>query len=311
MKQAIYLTLLLIAIPFFVVIFTFDDSKKIALKEEPEEENDLVVRVKREATGNIDEVSLEDYICGVVAGEMPIAFHIEALKAQAVAARSYVLKRMVASENNEYDVVDGVTNQVYLDDNYLKDRWQAKYEENISKIRKAVSETHLQYIEYGGKIADALFFSTSNGYTENSEEIFSFETPYLRSVDSVWDEETSPVFNDQKTFTVEQFFSLLGIEKSDNLNVEVLKKSTTGRTLNLKIDGVEMKGSEVATKLGLRSNDFEIIKEGNNITIKTSGYGHGVGMSQYGALGMANAGYKYDEILKHYYQGVDIAVFSN
>lgn len=309
MKQAIYLTLLLIAIPFLVVIFTFSDIQQ-PKDIEQEKTTSVIVRVKREATNKVEYVPLEDYVTGVVAGEMPIKFHIEALKAQAVAARSYVLSRLDKSKNDEYDVVDGVTNQVYLDDNQLKEKWKDNYSENIKKLKQAVSETNLQYIEYGGKVADALFFSTSNGYTENSEEIFSVETPYLRSVDSAWDKDTSPVFNDQKTFDADQFFSLLGLDKADNLSVDVLKKSSTGRSLVVKIDGVEMKGSDVASKLGLRSNDFEITKDGNTVTVKTSGYGHGVGMSQYGALGMANAGYTYDEILKHYYQGVDIATLS-
>jgi stage II sporulation protein D len=304
MKQVIYMTLLLIAIPFFIVIITINEEKKDeSIKEQ---ENDkLFVRVKRETTGTVENVELENYIVGVIAGEMPINFHIEALKAQAVAARSYVLRRMEKS-NTDYDVVDSVTNQVYLDDDYLRNRWQEKYNENISKLKRAVLETSLEYIDYDGKIADALFFSTSNGFTENSEEIFSFEVPYLRSVSSIWDELTSPVFNDQKTFAKNEFFSLLGIKQTDQISTEVMQKSSTGRVLKIKINGVEMQGSDVATKLKLRSNDFEIIDEGEIVRIKTNGYGHGVGMSQYGALGMANEGYKYDEILKHYYNGVTI-----
>lgn len=307
MKQVIYLTLLLIIIPFFVVLFSIDKKSNEPKEEEKEQVNELYVRVKREKKKTIEKVELEQYIVGVVAGEMPINFHIEALKAQAVAARSYVLKRMESNKENEYDVVDSVSNQVYLDDDYLKSRWKEKYNENISKLRKAVVETSLEYIIYEGKIADALFFSTSNGFTENSEEIFSFETPYLRSVQSVWDEKTSPVFNDQKTISLNDFFSLLGISFNKNISIEILKKSSTGRILELKINNILMKGNDVKTKLSLRSNDFEIIQNGNNVLIKTNGYGHGVGMSQYGALGMANEGYTYDEILKHYYKSVEIA----
>ena len=312
MKQVIYLTLLLLAIPFFVVFFLFTQEKLNSIKEEKEQnqEEKMFVRVKRETTNKIESVELEVYVVGVLAGEMPISFSIEALKAQAVAARSYVLKRMEYNKDTEYDVVDSVTNQVYLDDTYLRSRWKDKYEENITKLKKAVAETTAQYISYDGKIADALFFSTSNGFTENSEEIFSFETPYLRSVESIWDAETSPVFNDKKTYEIDEFFTLLGLSSSTELKVEVLQTSSTGRILKLKINGSEMKGSDVTTKLKLRSNDFEIVKEGNTITIKTNGYGHGVGMSQYGALGMANEGYTYDEILKHYYQGIEIKKLS-
>lgn len=305
MKQIFYISLLLILIPFFVVLISIKPVKKDLIDEAPTEEK-IFVRVKREKNENIEQIELEDYIVGVLAGEMPVSFHIEALKAQAVASRSYVLKRMEYNKDNNYDVVDSVNNQVYLDNDYLKQRWGSKYEENISKLKKAVSETKSQYVEYEGEIADALFFSTSNGFTENSEDIFNNKIPYLRSVESVWDEETSPVFKDQKQYKTTDFFNLLDIEQSDNLEIKVVKNSESGRILKILINGVEMKGSEVRTKLALRSTDFEIEKNDGKIVIKTSGYGHGVGMSQYGALGMAKEGYKYDEILKHYYQGTTI-----
>lgn len=305
MKQIFYISLLLILIPFFVVLISIKPVKKDLIDEAPTEKK-IFVRVKREKNENIEQIELEDYIVGVLAGEMPVSFHIEALKAQAVASRSYVLKRMEYNKDNNYDVVDSVNNQVYLDNDYLKQRWGSKYEENISKLKKAVSETKSQYVEYEGEIADALFFSTSNGFTENSEDIFNNKIPYLRSVESVWDEETSPVFKDQKQYKTTDFFNLLDIEQSDNLEIKVVKNSESGRILKILINGVEMKGSEVRTKLALRSTDFEIEENDGKIVIKTSGYGHGVGMSQYGALGMAKEGYKYDEILKHYYQGTTI-----
>ncbi|MFA5407305.1 MAG: stage II sporulation protein D [Bacilli bacterium] len=303
MKQIICVTILLMSIPFFIVFFFFNQSNEIKKIEKKEA---LIVRVKRVSKEEIEKIEIEHYVVGVLAGEMPITFHIEALKAQAVAARSYVLKRMESNKAEEYDVDDTVNNQVYLDDTYLRERWQSNYETNKKKLQQAVNDTKLQYIAYDGKIADALFFSTSNGFTENSEEIFSFEVPYLRSVESLWDEETSPVFYDTKTYNINNFFTLLGITYSDKLEIEILKKSSTGRILLLKINGIEMEGDAFVDSLGLRSNDFEITKEDNIISIKTNGYGHGVGMSQYGALGMAKEGYTYDEILKHYYNGITI-----
>lgn len=309
MKQVIYLTLLLIIIPFFVITICYKEEKENVI--EKEEKNKLFVRVKRDSDSTIIPVALEDYVVGVLAGEMPISFHLEALKAQAVAARSYALRRVEANKTKEYDVTDGVSNQVYLDDGYLRTKWQTEYEVNITKLKRAVAETSLEYITYDGKIADALFFSTSNGFTENSEEIFSVETPYLRSVESIWDQQTSPVFSDQKIYVNDEFYQLLGLPTSGELKIEVLQKSSTGRILRININNTEMKGSDVATKLKLRSNDFEITEEDNIITIKTNGYGHGVGMSQYGALGMANDGYTYDEILMHYYQGVKIEKLKN
>jgi stage II sporulation protein D len=308
-KKIFYLTILIIAIPFFIVIFTLTSEKKEI--EEEKKVSKIFVRLKNENTGNIEKIELEDYIVGVLAGEMPISFHIEALKAQAVAARSYVLRKIEDSKNNEYDVVDSTTNQVFLSDDYLKERWKDKYEENRKKLKEAVSETIYQYISYNGTIADALFFSTSNGYTEDSEKVFSTPIPYLRSVISTWDEETSPVFNDQEEFKLEDFFNLLGITNKNTFDIKVIDRSTTGRINKISINGVEMKGTEVRSKLNLRSTDFEITKSNNMVYIKTNGYGHGVGMSQYGALGMANNGFTYDEILKYYYQGVKIKTLKN
>lgn len=309
MKQIFYLTLLIIIIPVFIVFITIKETKE--QKKEDGEKSRIFVRLKREETGQIEKIELEEYVIGVLAGEMPISFHLEALKAQAVAARSYVLNHIEANRSSEFDVIDTTTNQVYQDDIELRQKWQNKYEENINKLKEAVSNTRYQYLEYNGTIADALFFSTSNGFTENSEEIFSAEVPYLRSVESEWDKNTSPVFNDQKSFSIDEFYNLLGIQKSEELNINVISKSSTGRILKLSINGVQMKGSDVVTKLKIRSNDFEIKKEENIIKIITTGYGHGVGMSQYGALGMANEGYTYQEILKHYYKGVNIVTLKN
>jgi stage II sporulation protein D len=310
-KRILYLTILIIVIPFFIVIFTFPETDKKKEVEEEKKVNKIFVRLKKEDTGNIEKIELEDYIVGVVAGEMPITFHIEALKAQAVAARSYVLRKTEDNKDSEYDVVDSTTNQVFLNDDYLKERWKDNYEENIKKLEKAVSETSYQYISYNGEIADALFFSTSNGYTEDSEKVFSSQVPYLRSVISTWDEETSPVFNDKEEFKLEDFFDLLEITNRNIFDIKIIDRSSTGRINKIIINGVEMKGTEVRSKLNLRSTDFEITKDANIVRIKTNGYGHGVGMSQYGALGMANNGFTYDEILKYYYQGVTIQTLKN
>jgi stage II sporulation protein D len=309
MKQVTYITILLVVIPFFIVVF-FATEKKYneTKKDDIIIDSEVIVRVKREATGEIETINLEEYVVGVVAGEMPVHFHIEALKAQAVAARSYVLKRIDYNKERDYDVVDTVMHQVYLDNDYLVRSWKNKYEEHISKIRSAVLITKGEYIEYGGKIADALYFSTSNGFTENSEEIFGFEAPYLRSVESAWDKKTSPVFNDNKKYTLQEFYKQANIPYKEKIDIKVLKKSSTGRIMELEINNKKMTGSELAKALKLRSNHFEIIQDEKEVFINTTGFGHGVGMSQYGALGMAEDGYLYDEILSYYYKGTRIGV---
>lgn len=303
MKKVIIFTILLIFIPFFIVtLFGMGDITEIQLKYV----SNKTVRVKRLNTDKVEEVPLEEYIVGVLAGEMPIDFELEALKAQAVASRSYVLKRMEYNKDNEYDVVDSVLNQVYLDDDYLKETWGNNYTIKINKLRTAVNETYNEYMEYDGEIIDALFFSTSNGYTEDSHLVFNLELPYLKSVESSWDQEVSSAFSSKYTYSLQEFYEKLGLEYKDKLEVEILERSNTNRVLKLKINGQEFDGTTLYNKLGLRSTDFEITQVGSNVVFDMKGYGHGVGMSQYGALGMAKQGYTYDEILKHYYTGVTI-----
>lgn len=300
MKKILLFSLLLILIPYIVVsIFICDKEEKFIFT------SNTMVRIKRSDSGNIDVVPLEDYVIHVIAGEMPVDFHIEALKAQAVASRSYVMYQITKSQNKDYDVIDTVLNQVYLDDNYLKNVWGNNYDEYMSKIKDAVFSTSYEYITYNGELAEALFFSTSSGITENSEDVFIQEVPYLRSVESPYDS-ISPAFNYNLEYTYSEFCNLLGLNYSNNINVETLDKTRTGRINKIKINEKIFSGSDVAYLLNLKSTNFLISQYDNKVHIKTSGYGHGVGMSQYGAEGMAEAGFTYDEILKHYYSGVEI-----
>ena len=303
LKKILLFSCLIIIIPFIIVtIFIRNDEITFNFS------SNSMIRVYRENTGIIDEVPIEEYVVGVLAGEMPVEFELEALKAQAVAARSYVMTQVQRNIKNDYDVVDTVMNQVYLDKEYLSTVWKESYTDNINKIKTAVLSTKGQYISYDGKVAEALFFSTSPGVTENSEDVFSGKVAYLRSVDSTWDE-ISPVYITNKTFLLDEFYNLLGLDYNENLNIEVIDTTSTGRVKTIKINGESFKGSDVCSKLKLRSTFFEIIKEDNKIIVKNKGYGHGVGMSQYGAQGMAKAGYNYEDILKHYYTGIEIKKF--
>lgn len=300
MKKILLVTLLVILVPFLVVsMFVRTDEIKFHYM------SNKVIRVKNVSKNTIDKVPFEEYIKGVLAGEMPTSFELEALKAQAVAARSYVMYQVSKNKEKDFDVVNTVTNQVYLSDADLKEKWKDEYVSKINKIKQAVTETKGEYLSYNGEIVEALFFSTSTGQTENSEEVFSSKVPYLRSVSSQWDK-ASPVFEDTSTFELKDFYEKLGLQYNDKITSEVTEKTSTGRVKTIKINGQNFKGRDVATKLKLRSNYFSIVQNNKNVTITTRGFGHGVGMSQYGALGMAKEGYKYDEILKHYYQGTEI-----
>lgn len=302
MKKLIFTTILIILIPYIFISIFIREPEEIKFKYM----SNMTIRIKRSATGVIDVVPIEEYIVGVVSGEVPISFEMDALKAQAVAARSYVLKQLEYNRNNDYDVVDTVMNQVYLDSDQLKNRWGNDYVANLNKAKMAVLETKGEYLDCNGSVVEALFFSTSTGYTENSGEVFPTQQPYLKSVASTWDADVSPVFNDYFYFKLWDFYNKLGLPYSDILYVEPINTTSTGRIKQVKINGKIFSGDDVQYLLGLRSTFFSIIQNGEDITINTKGYGHGVGMSQYGAQGMALNGYKYDEILKYYYQGVEI-----
>lgn len=309
MKKMLVLTIILIAVPSFFIL-NYKEPKKIIenLKEEivenKKKDKNITIKVLQTNKNKIIELDLEDYVKGVIAGEMPISFEIEALKAQAVAARTYGVKRI--NKNNKYDVVDTVLNQVYLDDNALRIKWGNNYDLYMNKIEKAVKETKGEYVDYNGKYADTLFFSTSVGNTENSEEIFGTKISYLQSVSSEWDEEVSPVYQEKKIFTRENFCKKLSLSDCTKIYVNIKNETSTGRIKKLEINGKSFTGTEVAYLLGIRSNYFSIYIENNNVAIYTKGFGHGVGMSQYGAEGMAINGYLYNEILEHYYQGTTI-----
>ena len=294
MKKTILVTLIILLIPLIVVNEVSKENKFEIIKNS-------YVRVK--VDNKILKLQLEEYVEGVVAGEMPASFEIEALKAQAVAARTYVLKKI--DNNKEYDLDNTTNNQVYLTDEELKTKWNNDYDKYINKIRFAVKSTEGEYLTYNDKIITAFFFSSSNGKTENCEEVFQEKLPYLKSVESFWDKE-SPSYNGEIKITLKDFYEKLNISYNEILNINIKERTESGNIKTIIINGKEFKSTDIRNKLGLRSTDFNITLDKDIITIKTKGFGHGVGMSQYGANGMAKEGYKYDDILKHYYTNIKI-----
>ncbi|WP_338471018.1 stage II sporulation protein D [Niallia sp. XMNu-256] len=271
----------------------------------------IEVAVYRTSKEVVENLPLEDYVVGVVASEMPADFEKEALKAQALTARTYIVKRLMINDNNdvpkEADVVDTVFHQVFMNSEELKKVWGSDYDWKIAKVEEAVKETTGQVLTYEGNPIDATFFSTSNGYTENSDAIWTNALPYLKSVESPWDKQ-SPKFNGQKVIPVAEFEKKLGVKVPNGSEIgKVIERTTGKRVGTVEINGKKISGKDIRTKLGLMSTDFSWERKGNNIIINTRGNGHGVGMSQYGANGMAQEGKKYPEIVQHYYQGVEIA----
>lgn len=278
--------LLFIVIACFLLAFYFDNTPSFSSVNH----KDYIVSCVR-SDGTIEEIALEDYVLGVVAGEMPASFELEALKAQAVAARTYVLSRNLS-------VDDSTASQVYQDEEERKAKWQENFEVYESKLKEAVNATKGEVLMYEGNYISALFFSSSNGKTENNEDYFDANAiPYLRCVSSEYEE---PIVEYQ-TFSYDKIASVFG--QSD---IKILNYTQSGRVNEVLIGEEIYSGRQVRESLNLNSNAFSIVSIDGGYAFTTYGYGHGVGMSQYGANGMATHGYTYDEILMHYYQGACI-----
>lgn len=274
----------------------FNNAKKEEVKEE------IKLALKDTSTGEIKNIELEDYIVGVVAGEMPASFNEEALKAQAIASRTYAMYKMKNS-NGTYDLVTDKTNQVYITEDKMKSLWQENFDYYFEKIKKAVYDTKDLIMTYNGDIILSLYFARSNGKTEDAIAVFGSNEEYLKSVESPEENLTSEV-----TISKDKFCNKLNIS-CDAINISNVLKSSSGRINSLNINDKTFKGTEIRTLFDLKSTDFDITID-SEIKFITKGYGHGVGMSQYGANKLAQNGKNYEEILKHYYQNINIEKIS-
>ena len=243
-------------------------------------------------------LDLNDYVTGVVASEMPALFNEEALKAQAVAARSFATSKI---ENNFLELTSGISDQVYSPNFKLKEKWNDDYNKYYNKIYNCVKSTHNEVIKRDNKILRTYYFSMSNGYTENSQTVFNDTT--FTSVKSLENENT-PNYKFQKTFSSSDLNKLLNVS---NIDIQNIERNETNHVKSITINNKTYTGIEFRKLLNLRSTDFTIEKQDNNYIITTIGYGHGVGMSQYGANQMAKEGASYKEILNHYYENSEIS----
>lgn len=273
----------------------------VSNKEETKKEenaNAFMVSIKR-SNGSIVKLELEEYIIGVVAAEMPASFNIEALKAQAIAARTYAIKAV----QNNIQLTDTVSTQVYNDQNELKSKWSSSFNTYYNKIKNAVNATSGLVMKYNGTLINAYYHSTSNGYTEDATYVFK-SYPYLKSVESPYDKNVSSYLR-TVTFSYEDISNKLGVPITP-LSEIIINRNTSSRISTIIIDSNIYEGTKFRTLLGLRSTDFDFELNEDNISITTRGYGHGVGMSQYGANEYAKIGWNYNQILTHYYTGISI-----
>lgn len=268
-----------------------------------EKASTITVSVKRTSTDKIEDLPLETYVAGVVASEMPVEYEEEALKAQAVAARTYVVNYLLHLKKDNV-ITDTVQHQVYKNDEELRQLWGKDYEKRMEKLTKVVDETAGEIILHQNEPITPAFFSTSNGYTENAEDYWGHPLAYLKSVASPWDQNSSGFF-DQKTFSVAELAKLLNITLEENKQYPVeISRTKSERVKELILAGHTFTGREVREKLDLRSSDFSIKQQEGHFVFTTKGYGHGIGMSQFGANELAKQGKTYEDIIYYYYQDV-------
>ena len=316
-----------ITIPIVLSIFTYDSIERDERLDINVENKITYERVDKESpqielyhtnlkkTENID---IETYLVGVVASEMPSDFNQEALKAQAVAARTYAMYLQEVGNKSGHKGADICTDhthcQAYKGKSELESiKGQEWMKTEYPKIEEAVKSTKGQIITYESEPILPLYFSTSSGKTENSKEVFSTQEPYLISVESTYDE-ISPKYSSNLLISIDDFISALkskysnfSIDKSNiSKEIEVIENSEGGSIKEIKIGNIQCSGRDIRSLFNLNSSNFEIVTDKENVVFEVKGYGHGVGMSQWGANVMGKEGHMYYDIIKHYYTDVDI-----
>jgi len=276
------------------------------------------------ATGQIIQVPLEDYVTGVVAAEMPAEFPEEALKAQAVAARTYILKRLKAggvvnAQHDGADVCDDCRHgQAWISGEEMKKRWGTfNYYRYFYKIKQAVDETRGLVIVYQGQLIDPVYHSSCGGKgTENADEVWKVDEPYLKGAPCPYDADPQPervvsLPLEQVNKALKVNLNVIPVLKNGEAGgtvppVKVLEYTSSGRPKTVLLGEKTYPATIVRDLLGLRSTDFTLKIGQGQVEVTTRGYGHAVGMCQYGAKGFAQHGYNFEQILKHYYKGVEI-----
>ena len=256
--------------------------------------------------GNLQQMDLREYLVGVVLAEMPASFESEALKAQAVVARTYTRKRMEGGKHGQAAVCmdSGCCQGWRSGEDYLA---QGGKQSAVEKVRAAVADTDGLVLRYEGRLIDATYFSCSGGVTEDAVAVWGQDVPYLKSVQSPGEEE-APRFTDRVSFSAAEFAGKLGLSAAGDPGnwFGAVTYTAGGGVETMVIRGKSFSGTQLRSKLGLRSTAFEIAVSRDKITVTTRGFGHRVGMSQYGAQAMAQEGSSFSDILAHYYTGTEL-----
>lgn len=307
-KQMVLCFLYGMVVPFVLL------AGAVAIRSQPADEEQTQTQAQKtpvrtilveQADGTAEEMVLEDYLTGVVLAEMPADFHSEALKAQAVVARTYAMRRLESGKHEPAAVcMESACCQGYRSERDYLD--QGGSVGSVDKVRQAVADTAGQVLTYEGELIDATYFSSSGGWTEAAVEVWGTDVPYLQSVESPGEE--TVYGSDEQTFSAEEFARLLDLSDAGDPEDWFGEVTHTdgGGVDTMQIQGEAFEGTELRRLLGLRSTVFEVEAADGRILITTHGFGHRVGMSQYGAQAMAESGSGYEQILTHYYVGTKL-----
>lgn len=275
------------------------------------------VQIWNQSTQSVDSVAIEDFVRGAVCSEMPATFHKEALKAQAVSARTWALYQMLWQQQQPENRLQGADFQAdpqnwkgYVTEEQARERFGENFEEYWDKIVQAVNETQGQILCYQGEVIAAAYHAISAGQTESAQYIWGYELPYLQAVESRGDE-VSPAFEETVTVSEQDLvsaFSALQFSGEPLDWLEVIERSPSGYVTKIRVGEQTISGLDFRSALKLRSSHMTISHDEAGFHVTTHGYGHGAGLSQYGADFMARQGHTYQEILAHYYFATDLCM---
>lgn len=325
----VYCVFVLVAVPVFLLNYTQKteaaqvitiENQESTFNESSDLPKDEVMSTDgKEVAGPItnnseppgQKTAMEEYIIGVVSAEMPALFNMEALKAQAVAARTYAINQM-KTKNIGIDAMISGNGQAYISVDEMKKRWGDNFDTYYSKVETAVLSTSGEIMVYNDEPILAVFHAISRGKTETAENVWNKSMPYLKSVDSQMDLKAAE-YSHEVSIPAKTVAALLQKAKptlklydgSLKEQMQVIDRTEAGYVNSMQIGNVTFTGREVREALGLRSSDFTVDQNGDQLVFKTNGYGHGAGMSQYGANFMAQDGKTYKEILKYYYSDIE------
>ena len=273
------------------------------------------INLLHKKTGEVEQVDIDDYLCNVVSAEMPANYETEALKAQAIVARTYTIYKILNKKHDDADICDDSTCcQAWISKEDRLTRWEeSSKESNWQKICYCVNSTKGKVITYDNKPIDAFFHSNSGGTTEVPVNVWGGTGyPYLQSVQTSGEDAytqylSEAIFNQEELLNkLREKYSDISIDFSNSEDIKILEYTESNRVKTIKFGNHELSGVEARTLFGLKSANFEITREEENIKFSVKGYGHGVGMSQTGADAMAKQGSTAEEIIKHFYTGVEI-----